>query len=53
MSRVSVEQNYSQILEDITKAKEYYAKEGVENVGKQYMNTAAVAAHEARVKLYM
>ena len=53
MSRVSVEQNYSLILDDITKAKEYYAKEGVENVGKQYMNTAAVAALEARVKLYM
>ena len=28
-------------------------QEGVENVGKQYMNTAAVAALEARVKLYM
>ena len=53
VSRVSVEQNYSLILDDITKAKEYYAKEGVENVGKQYMNTAAVAALEARVKLYM
>ena len=38
VSRVSVEQNYSLILDDITKAKEYYAKEGVENVGKQYMN---------------
>ena len=32
VSRVSVEQNYSLILDDITKAKEYYAKEGVENV---------------------
>ena len=53
VSRVSVEQNYNLILSDIEKSKEYYAKEGVKNVGKQYMNKAAVSALEARVKLYM
>lgn len=53
VSRTSVEQNYNLMLSDIAKAKEYYAKEGVENVSKQYMNRAAVAALEARIKLYM
>ncbi|WP_102408278.1 RagB/SusD family nutrient uptake outer membrane protein [Parabacteroides bouchesdurhonensis] len=53
VQRVSVEDNYKFILSDIVKAKEFYAKEGVEDVGNFYMNKAAVSALEARVRLYM
>ena len=38
---------------DIAKAKEFYAKDGVEDVANIFMNKAAVSALEARVKLYM
>lgn len=53
ISRTTVEENYRQILSDISNAKKFYAKEGVKNVGVFYMNKAAVSALEARVKLYM
>lgn len=53
VSRVSVEENYRQILSDITKAKEYYTKPGVTDAEYINMNLAAVYALESRVKLYM
>ena len=53
VSRSTVEENYDQILSDIAKAKEFYAKDGVEDVANIFMNKAAVSALEARVKLYM
>ena len=53
IKRSTVGENYDQILSDIAKAKEYFAKEGVEDVDYIFMNKAAVSALEARVKLYM
>ena len=53
VERVTVEENYKHVLSDISKAKEYFAKENVEDVDNVKMNKAAVAALEARVKLYM
>lgn len=53
VERATVEENYQFILSDIEKAKEFYAKEGVEDVNYIKMNLAAVYALEARVKLYI
>ncbi|MDH6356937.1 RagB/SusD family nutrient uptake outer membrane protein [Parabacteroides sp. PF5-9] len=53
VERTTVEENYRQILADIAKSKEFYGKEGVEDAQYIHMNQAAVAALEARVKLYM
>lgn len=53
IERSTLENNYKFILSDIVKAKEFYAKEGVEDGSYVQMNKAATAALEARVKLYM
>lgn len=53
VSRASVEENYRLILSDLANAKRYYAMEGVEDVKKFFMNRAAVAALESRVRLFM
>ncbi|GHT28839.1 membrane protein [Bacteroidia bacterium] len=53
VSRSTLGENYTHILSDIAKAKEYFGKEDVEDPGSYYMNLNAVYALEARVKLYM
>lgn len=53
ISRATIEENYQQILSDIENAKKYFDKEGVADVGRFFMNKAAVSALESRVRLYM
>jgi len=48
-----VSENYDLILGDIARAKEYFAREDVTVPGYFYINTAALLALEAKVKLYM
>lgn len=56
ISRATLGQTYTQILADITKAKEYAQAaedEGYSDVNQFYMNYAAIYALEARVRLFM
>ena len=53
VSRNTVKENYDHILSDIQKAKEFFAKEDVEEPGVFYFNPTALIAFEARVKLFM
>ena len=52
IARTTIEENYKLILSDIENAKSHYAEEGVEDASAFFMNRAAVAALEARVRLY-
>ncbi|MDR1585146.1 MAG: RagB/SusD family nutrient uptake outer membrane protein [Prevotellaceae bacterium] len=53
VARATLEENYTHILTDIAKAKEYFGKDGVEALSYAYMNETALYAFEARVKLYL
>ncbi|MDR0758398.1 MAG: RagB/SusD family nutrient uptake outer membrane protein [Tannerella sp.] len=53
ISRATLADNYTLILSDIARAKEYFAREDVEIPGYYYINPAALHALEAKVKLYM
>ncbi|MDR2120798.1 MAG: RagB/SusD family nutrient uptake outer membrane protein [Tannerella sp.] len=53
VSRATLADNYTLILSDIAKGKEYFAREGVEIPGYGNINPAALHALEAKVRLYM
>jgi hypothetical protein len=53
VSRATLADNYTLILSDIAKAKEYFTKEDVEIPGYSYINPTALHALEAKVRLYM
>jgi hypothetical protein len=53
VSRSTLADNYSLVLSDIARAKEYFEKEDVETPGYSYINPTALYALEAKVKLYM
>ncbi|MDR1408425.1 MAG: RagB/SusD family nutrient uptake outer membrane protein [Tannerella sp.] len=53
VSRSTLNDNYSLILSDIARAKEYFAREDVDIPGYFYINPVALEALEAKVKLYM
>ncbi len=53
VSRASLQETYDFVLDNITKARECYAQNGVESPNGFYMSSAAVEALAARVNLYM